>query len=102
LRTAVARWLLDRTITVPFAVDDRPCDTGVVQIDSLHLDAAATIVRADEFHRTLDARAAGDAAWLREHDVRFVVADAPPLGCAAAAAAGVPAVVVSNFTWDWI
>jgi hypothetical protein len=82
--------------------DDRPCDTGVVQIDSLHLDAAATIARADEFHRTLAARAAEEAALLGAHGVRFVVADAPPLGCAAAAAAGVPSVVVSNFTWDWI
>ena len=36
------------------------------------------------------------------HGVRFVVADAPPLGCAAAATAGIPSVVVSNFTWDWI
>jgi L-arabinokinase len=102
LRTPVARWLLDRTITVPFVVDDRPCDTGVVQIDSLHLDAAATIARADAFHRTLAARADEEAALLREHGVRFVVADAPALGCAAAARAGVPSVVVSNFTWDWI
>src|SRR5215213_6671084 len=62
LRTAVARWLLDRTIAVPFVLDDRPCDTGVVQIDSLHLDPAATIARADAFYRTLDARADAEAA----------------------------------------
>jgi L-arabinokinase len=31
-----------------------------------------------------------------------VIADAPPLAAAAAAAAGVPAVVCANFTWDWI
>jgi hypothetical protein len=30
------------------------------------------------------------------------VSDAPALGCAAAAAAGIPSVVVGNFTWDWI
>ncbi len=102
LRTAVARWLLDRTLTAPFVLDDRPCDTGVVQIDSLRLDAAATIAQADAFHQTLDARAAAEAERLRAHNVRFVVADAPPLGCAAAARAGIPSVVVSNFTWDWI
>ena len=39
---------------------------------------------------------------LRRHDARVVIADAPPLACAAAAAAGIPSVVVSNFTWDWI
>ena len=102
LRTAVPRWLPHRTLNAAFVLDDRPCDTGIVQIDSLHLDAAATIAQADAFHRTLGARAEAEAALLREHGVRFVVADAPPLGCAAAARAGIPSVVVSNFTWDWI
>jgi hypothetical protein len=102
LRTAVPRWLFDRTMTAPFVLDDRPCDTGVVQIDSLRLDAAASIARASDFHQTLDARAAAEAALLRAHDVRLVVVDAPPLGCAAAARADIPSVVVANFTWDWI
>jgi hypothetical protein len=102
LRTSVARWLLDRTVTTPFALDDRPVDTGIVQIDSLRLDATATIAQADDFYRTFDARAGAEAAQLRARDVRFVVADAPPLACAAAARAGIPSVVVSNFTWDWI
>lgn len=102
LRTSVARWLLERTLTPPFVLDDRPCDTGVVQIDSLRLDAAASIAQADAFHSTLDARAAAEAGQLRAHDIRLVVSDAPALGCAAAACAGIPSVVVSNFTWDWI
>lgn len=101
-RTAVPRWLFDRTMSAPFVLDDRPCDTGVVQIDSLRLDAAATIAQAKDFYATLDARAAAEAAILRRHDVRLVMVDAPPLGCAAAAQAGIPSVVVSNFTWDWI
>ena len=78
------------------------CDTGIVQNDSLRLDARATIDSALTFYATFDARVAREAALLQDHDVAFVVADAPPLGCAAAAAAGIPSVVVSNFTWDWI
>lgn len=101
-RTAVPRWLFDRTMAAPFVLDDRPCDTGVVQIDSLRLDAAATIAQAKAFYETLDARTAAEAALLRARDVRLVIADAPPLGCAAAAQSGIPSVVVSNFTWDWI
>jgi hypothetical protein len=102
LRTAVPRWLFDRTLNAPFVLDDRPCDTGIVQIDSLRLDAAASIDRAKTFYETLDARAAAETPLLSAHDVRLVIADAPPLGCAAAAQAGIPSVVVSNFTWDWI
>jgi L-arabinokinase len=102
LRTTVTRWLLDRTIVPPFELDDRPCDTGVVQIDSLRLDAEASIAQADAFYRTLDARVEAEAAVLKAQGVVLAIADAPPLGCAAAARAGIPSFVVSNFTWDWI
>jgi len=102
IRTAAARWLLDRTVKPPFDLDPRPVDTGVAQVDSLRLDAAKTIADARDFYSTLDARAGEEARLLVERDVQFVVSDAPPLACAAAARAGVPSVVVSNFTWDWI
>ena len=102
IRSSASRLLFDRTVTAGFELDDRPCDTGVVQIDSLRLDEAETIRRALEFHRTFDARAGQEAAALRSHGARFVVSDAPALGCAAAAVAGIPSVVISNFTWDWI
>jgi hypothetical protein len=102
VRTSAARWLFERTAMPPLVVLPGECDTGVVQIDSLRLDEATTIARAAAFHETLDRRARDEAALLHQHGVRFVVADAPALGPAAAAAAGLPSVVVSNFTWDWI
>lgn len=102
VRTSAARWLFDRTVRVPFTFLEGPCDTGVVQIDSLRLDEEATIRRAAQFHRRLPALVAQEAALLRSHDARLVIADAPPLACAAAAAAGIPSIVLANFTWDWI
>jgi hypothetical protein len=102
IRTAAARWLLERTVKPAFALDPQPVDTGVAQIDSLHLDTAKTLATARQFYATFDARADAEAKRLFDEDVTFVVSDAPPLACAAAARAGVPSVVISNFTWDWI
>jgi L-arabinokinase len=102
VRTSAPRWLFDRTARVPLTLVTGDTDTGVVQIDSLHLDERATIQRAGQFYRTLPERAQEEAALLRARDARLVVADAPPLGCASAAAAGIPSVAVTNFTWDWI
>lgn len=102
IRSSASRLLFDRTVTAEVELDDRPCDTGVVQLDSLRLDETETIRRAAEFHRTLDARAEEEAAALKSRGARFVVSDAPALGCAAAGVAGIPSVVISNFTWDWI
>jgi hypothetical protein len=102
VRTSAPRWLFNRTARVPITFLPGECDTGVVQIDSLRLDERATIERAAEFYRTFPARVQEEATMLRCRDARVVIADAPPLGPAAAAAAGIPGVVVSNFTWDWI
>ena len=102
IRSSASLQLFERTVKAPFELDARPCDTGVVQIDSLRLDEQETIRRAAEYYRTFDGRARDEAALLRSRGARFVVSDAPPLGCAAAALAGIPSVVVSNFTWDWI
>jgi L-arabinokinase len=102
LRTAVPRWLPERTLTARHVLVDRPCDTGIVQIDSLRLDAKATIDAAREFYDGLEARSREEAALLRDRGVRLVVADAPPLACSAAVEAGLDAIVISNFTWDWI
>jgi L-arabinokinase len=102
VRTSAPQWLFDRTVRVPFEFRHAECDTGAIQLDSLHLDVAETVRRAAAFHATVDSRAEQDAALLRSADVALVIADAPPLACAAAAAAGVPSIVISNFTWDWI
>jgi hypothetical protein len=102
VRTSAPRWFFDLTLTRP--VDWRPkeSDTGVVQLDSLRLDAAETIRQAESFHASLDEDAEREAAWLREEGVTLVVGDIPPLAFAAAARAGLPSVALGNFTWDWI
>ena len=114
-RTSAKQWLFDRTVIVPtagmgarpaasarFARHETHTDTGVIQIDSLRLDETATVQRAREFMATFDARVAAEVEFLRQHAVSLVVADIPPLGIAAAHAAGLPAVALGNFTWDWI
>ena len=102
IRSTAAAWLLERTLDAPFVLDPRPVDTGVVQTDGLHLDAAATVDRARSFYADFDQRADADATLLREARVAAVVCDAPPLACTAARRAQVPCLVVANFTWDWI
>ncbi len=102
IRTAAPRWLFDLTVRGPFVFHAVDTDPGVVQHDSLSLDAAETIRRADAYVAALPARALEEAAVLRQLDAAFVAADIPPLGLEAARLAGVPAIAVGNFTWDWI
>jgi hypothetical protein len=102
IRSSVAPWLINRTVRDGVILSQAEVDTGVVQIDSLHLDAAASIARADAFMSNFDVRVDAEVRFLREHDASLVVADLPPVGIAAANAAGIPAIALGNFTWDWI
>jgi len=102
VRTGAPRWFFDTALRAPVEWQPAECDTGVVQVDSLHVDVEETLRRAADFHETLDERARAEAQmpWLRA--AALVVGDIPPLACAAAHAAGVPSLVLGNFSWDWI
>ena len=102
VRSSIAPWLVTLTARPSVRLESVQCDTGVVQIDSLHLDERDSIRRARAFMGTLPLRLATEMDRLKIINASLVVADLPPLGIAAAHAAGLPAVAFGNFTWDWI
>ena len=102
IRSSVAPWLVERTARPGVALSPAEVDTGVMQLDSLHLDAPGSIARAEAFMSTFDQRVDAEVGFLRQHDAVLTISDLPPLGIAAAHAAGLPAFASGNFTWDWI
>lgn len=77
-------------------------DIGMVQLSPLEEDLTAT---CDELDRLLpyDNIWVDDlAAQLNHLDCRMVICDIAPLGIGVAQTAGLPSVLIENFTWDWI
>jgi len=102
LRTAVPSWFLRSELGGPFTCEPATLDVGAIQRDSLSLDPEATLAAA----ATLLARAPRivatevDAVGPRQPGAVF--ADIPALAFDVAAALGVPAIGMANFSWDWI
>ncbi len=61
-----------------------------------------TIEEASRFMAGLEPMAQAEADFLRRRGATLVVGDIPPLAFRAAHLAGLPAVALGNFTWDWI
>lgn len=78
------------------------CDVGVVQRDALTMDEPATARAWAEFTASWETRVEGEARWLTDVGARLVLADVPPLACAAGERAQVPVVALANFSWDWV
>lgn len=102
VRTSAPRRLFERALGSRIEFVELQCDTGMIQIDSLTLDTSESIRQAKAFHAHLPQKAEEEAAFLRRRRARLAVGDIPPLAFAAAHAAGVPSVLIGNFTWDWI
>jgi hypothetical protein len=100
--TTVPRWFFRGTLGGGFEHHALEADVGLVQRGPLGEDLPATLARLARLYPLAPAAVAGLALRLRALGCGLLVADIAPLGIAAAAAAGIPSVLVENFTWDWI
>ncbi len=98
--TQVPRWFFDDSLTGPFTYHSTLTDIGLVQTSPLSEDLPLTIQRLNEFLPFDEARVADLAAQVKH--CALVLCDIAPLGIAVARAAGIPPVLIENFTWDWI
>lgn len=78
------------------------CDVGLVQENALQIDEAATVRRVLEFQAAYRGLVEDEAEWMGAIDAGVVLGDIPPVAFEAAAEAGVTAVGLGNFSWDWI
>ena len=95
-------WFLAQALDPPVPVRHAALDIGVLQKDSLVMEEERTLQTYREFLRPRPALVAAETEALRRDGIDLVAADIPAAAFAAAHAAGIPAVGISNFSWDWI
>jgi len=101
VRSRAPRWIFEERD--PRISCSAACiDPGMIQLTALDLDLEATIQAHERFAGSWETHLGQEAELLRKMAPRVVVSDIPPLAIGAAAAAGIPAVGVTNFSWDWI
>ncbi|KAF9416662.1 hypothetical protein BGZ94_010160 [Podila epigama] len=75
-------------------------DAGVVQPLAYSVDRHQTIDGVKKFLARREEMIQTEVAWLAQVKADCVLADAPFLPCAAASAYGIPACLITNFTFD--
>ena len=100
--TKVPAWFFQDSGLHAITYHDVLTDIGLAQQDAMQEDLPVTIERLSLFLPFDTTMVSSLAAELIDFGCRLVLCDIAPLGIAAAKSAGLPSILVENFTWDWI
>lgn len=100
--TTAPRWFFEESLGDRFDYHEEVVDVGFRQQSALHADVPATVAAlrgllpfdADRVSRLADR--------VRGAGCRAVLCDIAPLGIAVAEAAGLPSLLLENFSWGWL
>jgi len=100
--TQVPRWFFQDSLSEPFGYHPLLTDIGLAQKTALVEDMPETLKRLDDFLPFDDFRVQDTASQISRLECRLALCDIAPMGIAVAKVAGIPSVLIENFTWDWI
>ena len=100
--TTVPSWFFQDSLSVPFTYHKLVTDIGLVQKTSFQADLNATLRRLSEFLPFQASCIKEIAAAVKKLNCALIICDISPMGLAVGKQAGIPTVLVENFTWDWI
>jgi L-arabinokinase len=102
IRTPAARWIFDFNLLGRFDHAHSRLDVGAVQHDSLSVDPEGTLQAYADILTRKEALIGAEVNALARCRPHLVFADIPGLAFDIAARLGIPAVAMTNFSWDWI
>ena len=100
--TTVPDWFFASSNSFSFTYYRLLTDIGLIQKTPFRADLAATIQQLEAFLPFDSSQVAALAQKLRQHKCELVVCDISPMGIRIAQKAGVPSVLIENFTWNWL
>jgi hypothetical protein len=100
--TTVPLWFFDDSLSGSFGYHSFLTDIGLAQRTPLHADISETVKRLNHFLPFDSSKIRGLAKRIKKLKCVLVICDIAPMGIAVAGEAGIPSLLIENFTWDWI
>ena len=100
--TQVPEWFFSSSQPGSYTYHDCFCDVGLAQKTPLTEDLHLTIERLGKLLPFIPDKINDLVRKIQSLNCKMILCDIAPLGIAVANAAGIPSVLIENFTWDWI
>jgi UDP-N-acetylglucosamine:LPS N-acetylglucosamine transferase len=100
--TTVPFWFFQDSLSVPFTYHKLLTDIGLVQKTAFQADLDETLCKLAEFLPFQPLLIEKIAATVERANCVLIICDISPMGIAVGKQAGIPTMLVENFTWDWL
>jgi UDP:flavonoid glycosyltransferase YjiC (YdhE family) len=100
--TTAPRWFFQDSLSGPFTYHSLLTDIGMVQKTPFHEDLSETLQCLKDFLPFDRSQMISLAKMVTNSKCQLILCDIAPMGIAVAREAGIPSVLIENFTWDWI
>ena len=100
--TKVPSWFFRDSLCGPFAYHSLLTDIGLMQKTPLREDLEKTLQCLNDFLPFDHAQISSLGQLIRGLKCELIICDIAPMGISVAKEAGIPSILVENFTWDWI
>lgn len=102
IKSDVPEWLFHYTLKNNYQLYPMPQDFGVLQTDYSEVDILASLQQMRKFAQDAENILHAEVTFCNQHDITVIVSDIPPLAFKIGHESGIPAIGISNFSWDWI
>ncbi len=100
--TKVPALFFEDSLEAPHTYHSVLTDIGLVQKTSLNVDLDETLRNLNSFYPFKSLQINRMAQQLKTLNCDLIICDIAPMGLVVARKAGIPSVLVENFTWNWI
>lgn len=100
--TTVPSWFFQDSLSASFSCHALLTDIGLVQISAFQADLDQTLRSLDDFLPFPASLISDVSTTVSALHCGLVICDISPLGIAIAKDAGIPSLLVENFTWEWM
>ena len=100
--TTVPPWFFEESLSGPFSYHSLLTDVGLVQEGPLCANLSRTVACLNEFLPFNPWQLEDLVKKVNHLKCVMILSDISPMGIAVAREAGLPSILVENFTWDWV
>ncbi len=100
--TTVPSWFFQDSMATGFNYHHLVTDIGLVQKSAFQADLDDTLRRLNGFFPLATSLIAQTAETIKSLNCVLIICEIAPMGILVAKEAGIPSILVENFTWDWL